>query len=222
MAGFLDKNDRIIDMVLTNEGKRLLSNGELRFCYFALFDDEVDYRPFVANSSSLTTDQLSSSIEDQIENTLVREASTGYRAYNLSGSDFVNVHRPLFTIPQGQTVLSRMSASLPSSDTYHIQTKQRKIQEIHVQRDPSGNVIQTLGPFDRGFERYDPSGITVDLSISDFPVDPDHRQGFLVRVYQSGTEGLFEVKDRRDMSNDICYNNDMKLEVLGGKKTDAV
>jgi hypothetical protein len=56
----------------------------------------------------------------------------------------------------------------------------------------------------------------------DYPVDPENQQGFLVRVYQSGTEGLVEVKDRRDSNNDVCYNNDMKIEILGGRKTDAV
>jgi hypothetical protein len=222
LAGFLDKNERIVDMVLTNEGKRLLSKGDLRFCYFALFDDEVDYDPFIRNSGSLTADQLSSSIEDQIESGLVREAVTGYQIANVSGSDFTNVHRPLFTIPQGQAILPRMSSSVPSDSQFDIVVRQRKLQDMHIQRDPAGNVIQNLGPFDRGFERYDSSGVKFDFHIMDYPVDPENQQGFLVRVYQSGTEGLVEVKDRRDSNNDVCYNNDMKIEILGGRKTDAV
>ena len=51
--GLLDKNDRIIDLVLPSEGRRQLSLGELEFKYFSVFDDEVDYDPYVANSGSL-------------------------------------------------------------------------------------------------------------------------------------------------------------------------
>jgi hypothetical protein len=54
MAGFLDSQQRIIDMVLTSRGKLLLSNGELRFVYWAAFDDEVDYHPRITYVASGT------------------------------------------------------------------------------------------------------------------------------------------------------------------------
>lgn len=218
MAGFLDKNDRIVDMVLTNEGKRLLSKGNLRFVYFALFDDEVDYSPVISTSGNLTAEQLSGTIYTQIESTLVREASTGYQNMNQSGSDFVNVHRPIFTMPHGQHYLPRMSSSNEPTSPATLEVKHRKLQDIHVQLDGKGNVINTLGPYDRGYERFDSSNITFDLFVKDFNVDPSHREGFLVRVFHTGTEGFVEVDERRDLRNDLAFNNDLKLYVIGDSK----
>lgn len=221
MAGFLDKNDRIVDMVLTNEGKKLLSKGNLRFAYFTLFDDEVDYSPVISNSGTLTPEQLSGTIYAQIEATLVRESSTGYQNMNKSGSDFVNVIRPLFSMPQGQQYLPRVSASNEPANPATIQVKHRKLQDVHVQLDQKGNTVNTLGPYDRGYERFDTSNVTFDLFVRDFNVDTSHKEGFLIRVYSTGTEGLVEVKDRRDLQNDISYNNDVKLFVIGGSKKNA-
>lgn len=208
-------------MVLTNEGKRLLSKGNLRFSYFVLFDDEVDYSPFISNSASLDPEQFSGSVYQQIEATLVREASHGYELSNKSGSDFVNVHRPLFTMPQGQHTLPRMSASNAPTGSFTIAVQQRKIQDMHVQLDKDGNIVQTLGPYDRGYQRYNPSNFSFDLVVNDFNVDKSHKEGFLVKVLQSGTEGLVEIGERRDLKNDIAFNNDLKLHVIAGSKKNA-
>lgn len=66
--GFLDKQSRVIDFVLTERGRRLYATGELDFSYFSLFDDGVDYDPYA--TGSLTHDER----ELQIEHTLMLEA----------------------------------------------------------------------------------------------------------------------------------------------------
>jgi len=41
--GFLDKKERILDVVLTQKGRELLSKSQLNFSYYAFSDDGIDY-----------------------------------------------------------------------------------------------------------------------------------------------------------------------------------
>lgn len=41
---YQDSNVRVLDATLTDVGRRKLAAGDLNVRYFALFDDEVDYR----------------------------------------------------------------------------------------------------------------------------------------------------------------------------------
>ncbi len=66
--GFLDKQSRVIDIVLTERGRKLYSYGQLDFTYFGLFDDGIDYNPW--SSGTLTSEE----IETQVESTQVLEA----------------------------------------------------------------------------------------------------------------------------------------------------
>lgn len=212
MAGFLDKNTRIVDMVMTGYGKRLLSEGELRFVYWAAFDDEVDYDPCISQSSSLSSTQLSQSRQDQIEATLVREAVTGYRLFNNSGSDNVNVCKPLFTAPQGQVQLPRLSGSSLPTGSLDIVTYQQRLQEVRVQKDSVGNVIETLGPYDRGVQRFNSDSVNLFFEYVPGSWPAEHRpEGFVVRFYVSGAEGYHQVEAKLDSSNDISFNNDLKV-----------
>jgi hypothetical protein len=45
-VGFLDRQSRVIDVVLTGRGRELLARGELDFAYYAFFDDGIDYDPW--------------------------------------------------------------------------------------------------------------------------------------------------------------------------------
>jgi hypothetical protein len=218
MAGFLDRDNRIIDMVLTNNGKRLLSQGDLRFCYWTPFDDEIDYQPYIAESSSLSQDQLSSSIYSSIENTPVREAVSGYRNFNSSGSDTVNVIHPMFTMPQGQKVLPR-SVFVENTGTFVISTNQRSVQRIHQKGEATGKFINSIQPQDLGVERFDSTDFSIFLSYfkDSFPSD-FQTEGFQIRVLKSGSNGYVELRTRRDMNNDLTYSNDVK--VLTGQQED--
>lgn len=41
---FLDPKERILDITLTEEGRKKLSQGKLQVKYYRFFDDEVDYQ----------------------------------------------------------------------------------------------------------------------------------------------------------------------------------
>lgn len=216
MAGFLDRDTRIIDMVLTSQGKSLLSKGALKFCYWIPFDDEIDYRPFLAESGSLSTAQLSASVYRSIEETPIREATTGYRNFNASGSDYTNVHNPMFTMPQGQVVLPRSSFPSTSSslDSQHhqIRTSQRKVQRIYQDRDNWGKFSNKIEPMDIGTERYESSNFVLEFSYTKDSFPPDFpTEGFHIRILRSGSNGWVELDPRRDMSNDLTYSNDVRV-----------
>lgn len=213
MGGFLDKETRIVDMVLTGLGKRLLSQGDLSFVYWVPFDDEVDYDPYIYNSGSLTMAQMSQSQFDQVEATLVREATSGYRSMNKSGSDYTNVHRPLFNMPQSQRVLPRMQSSFGTGSVeLTLEVKQRKVYDIHIRKDQFGNTIEQLGPYDRGQERYESSNVILGYKYAPGSFPPDfNSDGFLVRVYRSGSEGLIEVGERLDSENQIAYGPEIRF-----------
>lgn len=208
MAGFLDKDTRIIDMVLTGYGKSLLSRGELNFCYWVPFDDEVDYDPHIAESGSLSAVALSSSIADSIENTLVREATTGYRMFNLLGKDQTNVINPVFTTAQKQDVLPRIAVSGSVSVT----TYQRKVKKSFVVNEKDGKGVAQLSDSDVGVERFNSSQDSIKMGYEkDGFVGAARPDGFFVTVFESGSNGLVELKPKRDVSNDLCFGSDLKV-----------
>lgn len=212
MAGFLDKQSRIIDMVLTGYGKEQLSKGQLEFVYWSAFDDEVDYSPYISDSGSLTAAQLSSSITQQIEECLVREATTGYKHLDQNSRDTTNVNLPLFDMPQGQRYIPRANICL-DVDNLEIKTKQRKIVEVFSKRDQNGNVVEQIGPIDRGTSRFDPETVELKLQYRLGDFSTEHKfEGFKITVFQSGSDGLREIDGRRDFSNDLSFNNDLKYD----------
>lgn len=223
MAGILDKNTRVVDMILTMEGKKLLAKGELQFVYFCLFDDEIDYDPYVANSGSLSAEQLSGTVSLFTEECLVREAVSGYvGGANSSSFDFTNFQRPLFTMKQGSPFVPRLTVVTASNTTQgtlpnsaDLEVVQQKKQEIYIKRDQNGNVIQQQGPFDRGYERKNSQvvGFEMQLWPPEAAVDMQHQKGVMVRVYQTGSSGPIEVEEKRDSRNRLTYNNDFVLNV---------
>lgn len=208
MAGFLDKNDRIIDFVITGKGKSLLSKGNLRFVYWRAFDDEIDYNPFISQSGSLTAAQIEDHIQEQIEFTPIREATTGYKDVNSLHLDNTNVFLPLYDMPQGQSQIPRTVFDAP--DDPGIEIVQQKITNVLVKRDQNGNVIDQLGPFDWGFKRFDSSKQTFTMAYSGFPSD-FKPEGFLVRVLESGSDGYVEIMPQRDQQNRLSFGPDFSL-----------
>lgn len=209
-------------MVLTGEGKRRLSRGELDFCYWIPFDVELDYSPYIAESASLTPVQLSASVDLHIETTPIREATTGYRSLNPSGSDETNVRNPMFSVPTGHRVVPRMTASDGPTGSLVVGGSQRALAEILVRKSSEGDVTQIIGPFDRGFERFDPTSTEVGHTYSrdGFPKD-QHLEGVLIRVYRSGSDGLTEVDPRRDMAGRISFGNDFYVRIVTPEDDDG-
>jgi hypothetical protein len=208
MAGFLDKNNRVVDLILTGLGKSQLSLGKLNFMYWAPFDDEIDYTPYISQSGTMDSATLSSSISDQIENSLITEAVTGYRPLDHRGQDLTNVRKPIFTMPHGQTRLPTMVLVSSSGSDLSLTVDQSKLFDLLIKRDLMGNVSQQLGPFDRGYVRSDSSAESITLSHDGFP--PDHRSdGFLIKVLTSGSDGFSDSSSNRDLSNQISFDEDL-------------
>lgn len=211
MAGFLDKNDRVVDMILTADGRRLLSQGKLNFVYYAFMDDEVDYDPYIATSANLTAEQMSSSWSEQVEASLVKEAIGG-RTGDPDRVNRLNGTSRLYTQPQGQGFLSKMVLT-PDSFSGSIQLDQRRIQEMRTRKDETGHVISVLGPFDRGYERISTQTFPIEYDVRDF-FGTQRQEGFLLRIMQSGSNGLVELPAKRDFANEIAYTPDLAMDII--------
>jgi len=216
MAGFLDNKTRVVDMVLTDYGRELYSQGKLNLEYYAFSDDEVDYDPPMRQddqyfSGSISATELSSSKVQQIEATLVREAVTGLPdASNSSADDKTNIQDLLFTMPQGQKILPEL-AQIPEFYTASIDTKQQTIQDKNVTYDQFGRVVESVGPFIRGYRKFETSRLIIDLDVNDF-FDKGTREGYLVRAYSSGSgQGLTEISSKRDLANVLSYRGDLQM-----------
>jgi len=210
MAGFLDKNTRVIDMVLTDYGKELYSKGELQFSFYAFSDDEVDYNPWISNSGSLTSVALTASIQEQVEATLVREAVFG-KPRNMCpvAKDQTNIKELLFTIPQGQKTLPRITIS-PDSLSGSIHSIQQKIQRSVVHRDSEGSTINKAENIDLGFKTSNASKYVIDFDLKEF-LNKESNEGFLIRLFSSGSGGLVELTHKRDLDDVLSYSNDVRL-----------
>ncbi len=198
--GFLDKKEQVVDLILTREGRRQLAEGSLRFRHFALFDDEVDYDPYVSNSGSFSDEQLEERRLALIEDTLVFEAFPGRLITEVSDADHVmGPASPLFDMPQGQTVLPRMSVT-PDVTSSLLEVRQA--------------VVSSEGPrsFPAGVMRQSPSIATFELSMRDYHGDQaDH--GVLVRLFTSGSDGLREIPPARDYLNEHSFGIHAKMSL---------
>lgn len=185
MAGYLDSQQQIIDMVLTSHGKMLLSHGELRFVYWAAYDDEIIY----GMTGSKTEDPLQ------------REAISGYRFYNLRGEDRTNANYALMTVPPGWDVVPTASISFDRST---VQMSQQNI----IQESYSDSV-------NMGVVRFDSNKIVVDAEYSKESYPRNHRlDGFYVRVLASGTSGYHQQHHTLNDDSEIVVGPELKIDAV--------
>lgn len=226
MPGFLDKNIRVNDFVLTDYGKKKLSDGTLNFKYYSFSDDGIDYEPFISTSGSLTDSALTSSKINNIEDSLVREAATGMsEGVDSNGEDFTNIRYLLFTMPQGQKVLPTFEIT-PDVTGSEIDVQQQKLQDKFVNIDNNNNIINEFGLIDRGFNNFKSSELTIDFNLENY-FDDVTLDGFQVVLFESGSNGLREIKSKRDLQNIISYSSELKLyndnlvDLLNNKKEEG-
>lgn len=242
MAGFLDPKERVLDMVLTERGKQLLMNGELRFVYWVPFDDEVDYNPTVTTASLLTdsghqNQTVAQRVQELTETPLVMEAKMGYRGLNLVAEDLTNVHRPMFTAAPGVGLTTPLPQAVVDTGSVTIRMDQQKLTKTYVQRNQTGQAVGgQVGPITVGFQRSNGSQVDVGATYSTgaFTTDSAY-EGFLVTMYQSSSlvnravgtgvladtyiiasgssGGNVEVLHNRDSKGNIVYRNDLTLTV---------
>jgi hypothetical protein len=232
MAGFLDPEQRVIDMVLTETGKQSLKAGKLRFVYWIPFDDEVDYNPPATPRPEQTLAQRQ---QELTETPLVREATMGYAGTNLKAEDTINVHRPMFTVPPS---VGHSGSKFPlpqmavSTGSLSVSMSQQPLETLYIKTNSAGVTVQQVGPLPAGIQRF---GSTEAILAVNFPTASFPREyrteGFLATVLLSGnlkflsgnlsasqgeiptTGSLEEILHNRDSAGDITYRNDIMLKV---------
>ncbi len=208
--GFLDKNVDVIDMVLTGVGQKLLSQGKLRFVYWMAFDDEVDYDPYVAYSGSITAVEVTASKVLQTENGLVREAVSGYKDTNPFHLDRTNVYRPLFSVPQGQTIIPKI-VKIHRTGSASINLKMNKVVDWYSKKDNQGDRVAEEY-VDRGFQHFDATQHSFEYQYTPNSFPSEHLlEGFKVRVFSSSSHGLVELHPKHDLNDDVSFRSDLKL-----------
>ncbi len=209
--GILDSNTRVVDFVLTQEGRKLRSQGKLKFVYFSVSDDDTDYQPFISNSGSLTAAAYTSSVNLQIENSLVLEAVNGYENKNLFGKDQINIKRNLFTVPQGQTIVPKI-ITMHRTGTVELNSQQRIVSDVFEKKDSNGNVTEMIGPVVRGYERFNSSKFTFEYQYTpdSFPKEYE-LEGLLIKTYLSTSNGYIPTHHKFDGNDDVSFRNDFKI-----------
>lgn len=75
MSGILDKKSRVIDVLLTNEGRRQLALGDMRIQYVAFTDTSTYYKADVASGSADATQRLYFEASDLPQDQITFEAN---------------------------------------------------------------------------------------------------------------------------------------------------
>jgi len=96
----LNKRERILDVVLTDKGRELLSQGLLDFKYYAFSDEGVDYSGSLARGGNF---------ENNIKSTFTFEADQ--RSNEMRQSNNRDLNTFLFTVPSRNQTIPRFVAS---------------------------------------------------------------------------------------------------------------
>lgn len=167
--GYLDKQSRVIDVVLTERGRKLFAIGQLDFAYFGLFDDCIDYDPQPGSGSFNDDDR-----EQQIEATPIFEAPFIRDVRGTVAPLEPTAH--VFTAAPGYTVIPTMLTPA-DGDSVSLMADQRR----------TGGTYRRTGT---SLAQID-MGVVGDAERGN--------PGFIVRVLASGSNGLHSLPFRRDL-----------------------
>ena len=168
--GYLDRQSRVIDVVLTERGRKLYAASALDFSYFGLFDDCIDYDPVLPGGTFSDDDR-----EVQVESTLILEAPFIKDVRGTTGPMEPTDH--IFTAAGGFVQLPMMSSPADGS-AIDLSSDQRR----------DGGTYRRTGT----------SLAQIDLDVSgDSEMG---NPGFIVRVLSSGSNGLQPLGFRRDLA----------------------
>lgn len=187
--GFLDKQSRVVDFVLTERGRRLYATGQLDFAYFSLFDDGVDYDPYSTGSLSHEEREL------LVEDVLMLEAPFIHEVRGAEGPLEPRSH--IFTAAPGYLTVPHMSSPVDGG-TISIMCEQLVDADGTYQRRTSTTAVLDLA-------------VTGEVEVGN--------PGFLVRVFTSGSVGLNEIDPRRDLSGRRVYDPFLAISVDTGDLT---
>jgi hypothetical protein len=127
--GILDKKTRILDVVLTNRGRELLSKNQLTFAYYAFSDEGVDYKGALTSSV-----ENSSSVESEIHKSFILDAD--YRNCTKgTGNREIKLNSYLFTANQEEAATPQFfmepNLSTVSLERNYTHSSEKTIVEDH-------------------------------------------------------------------------------------------
>ncbi len=168
--GYLDKQSRVIDVVLTELGRKLYSIGRLDFAYFGLFDDCIDYDPIASSGSFSDRDR-----RDQIEATPILEAP--FVRDTRAAVSPLEPTAHIFTAAPGFVRIPSMIHPI-DGDQIDLSADQRRDNGTYRRTGTSLAQIdlEVVGDTERG------------------------NPGFIVRVFSSGSNGLRPLGFRDDLA----------------------
>ncbi len=179
---FLNKINRIIDMKLTDLGRDLLAKNKLNFVYYAFSDDTIDYSQQIHNSASLSSSQISSTIEELIGQTYGMEVVNGhFIGKNMFNEDTTNIKNLLYTNKTDASVL--LSGTL---DNYENEYELKFVQTEVKQISEKVGIVNTEKFL--YFERDNKNNVLI------FKLDDENVDGYFIRVFESGTDGFKDIK----------------------------
>lgn len=192
--GFLDKKDRIVDLVLTERGRQLYSMGTLEFTYFAVFDDGLDYDPVPSTGSYTDADR-----QAQMETVLVLEAPY-VRARRSTAAGLFEPTSHLFTAADGFKVVPRIAT--PTTGSISVSCDQYPGDTIGGRFVRKSSTRSVLAP------------------TLDGDVETDAR-GFTVRVFVSGAAGLEQLFPKFDTALRRAFDPFIAADVDDEAPSDA-
>lgn len=194
--GFLDAKQHVIDVSLTEEGRRRYATGELKFTFFSLHDDVVDYDPFIQASGSYSDSQLTDLIAAQIESTPVLEVPIiTRRSVKSTGKHPLVPQSTIFTAKDGFSILPMSSVSPTGSS---IETDQRSMTRSTV-----------------SYRRDNATSLLVHLDhVGD--MKGSGPQEFIVEAFLSSSDGLVRQDERIDLKDRVSFGAFLVLK--GGNR----
>lgn len=177
--GFLDRKDRIIDVALTAEGRQQYAAGKLRFVYFAVFDDGIDYDPWTP--SGILSDQ---DRDDLILSSPMFEASVIPEAGEFQG--FCRPQSFVFTAQPGYQKIPELVSGSDSSLGMTVQQKTLKESSVPM------------------YLRAASTAAAVNISLTGDAENSN--QGARFKVFEQISSGNFVETDvRLDLQNALSF-----------------
>lgn len=118
---FLNQKERILDIVLTDKGRELLSKNQLQFKYYAFSDEGINYSGSLSASVS-----VSSSLDDIVRRNFSFEADQRKER---------DLRSFLYTIDRNKKVLPQFRTSIDISSSLQLE-RRYKIETISLESPP--------------------------------------------------------------------------------------
>ena len=229
--GILSKKEQILDVILTDKGRDLLSKNNLNFTYYVFSDDGVDYSGSLSSSLG-----LSSSFEDYIYQSFVFEPGSNQEKLNnylytvdagTSLPKFVtNIDdTPSFSLRRlyelSDQFLSKTVVSFlpnPEAVVVKVSTKQENRSSIEEDYGISQHISKTKEIFFSNLEDVS-SIIGQRVGVEHVVVDADKvlnvRTGEII-------QGDVKIFVENQLNNQIIFDYDQNVEIVTGRDSQII